>query len=539
MGARAARAALPLVVRLRDRLPDGARHLPRRRTPRASTQRIGYDLARGRASPGRRRSASSSARKRHVTLDPRAAAARDRAARRSLSCRSTTRAACASTLLEDVLADDGTPDDRLRAGRRGEHRARSTTSRRSSRRPRGADAWVHVDGAFGLWAAASPALAHLVARSRRRRLVGDRRPQVAERPVRLRHRDLRPSRRCTRRRWSTRPPTSPSSTARSQRDPMGYSPEFSRRARSLPVWAAIRVARATRHRRADRAELCPRPHDRRGLAALPGCEILNDVVLNQVLLRFEDDERTSAIVAAVQHEGEAWMSPRSGRGALRSASRSRAGARTTTTFDARSTRSAGRRAPRRTRSSRRPALSAARSRELVDDGRVGERRRVAERPVLGDVAEQPAHDLAGARLRQLGGEDDVRRLRDRADLVRDVVAKLLEHLDRAGPRCPSASRRRRSPGPSSRRSGRRRRPRPPSGGRRGPTRPRSSRAGGRRRSSRRRRGRAARSRRPRRCGRRRRRSSGPGTASSTSRGSAASSPKMPRVIAGQGRSSTR
>jgi glutamate/tyrosine decarboxylase-like PLP-dependent enzyme len=42
------------------------------------------------------------------------------------------------------------------------------------------------------------------------------------------------------------------------------------------------------------------------MAPLPGCTILNDVVLNQVLLRFESDERTWAIVAAVQEEGEAW-----------------------------------------------------------------------------------------------------------------------------------------------------------------------------------------------------------------------------------------
>ena len=87
------------------------------------------------------------------------------------------------------------------------------------------------------------------------------------------------------------------------RDPMGYSPEFSRRARAVPVWAAIRelgregitalVDRCCAHARAI-AE---------GLAALPGCEILNDVVLNQVLFRFEDDERTQAILAAVQAGG--------------------------------------------------------------------------------------------------------------------------------------------------------------------------------------------------------------------------------------------
>ncbi len=44
-----------------------------------------------------------------------------------------------------------------------------------------------------------------------------------------------------------------------------------------------------------------------GLSKLPGCEILNDVVLNQVLLRFEDDEATENALAAVQASGEAWM----------------------------------------------------------------------------------------------------------------------------------------------------------------------------------------------------------------------------------------
>ena len=54
------------------------------------------------------------------------------------------------------------------------------------RRP---DAWIHVDGAFGLWARAVPSLRHLADGVRARRLVGNRRPQVAQRPVRLRFRD--------------------------------------------------------------------------------------------------------------------------------------------------------------------------------------------------------------------------------------------------------------------------------------------------------------------------------------------------------------
>ena len=57
-----------------------------------------------------------------------------------------------------------------------------------------AGAWLHVDGAFGLWAAASPELRHLLRGRRARGLVGDRRAQVAERPVRLGPRVLRASR---------------------------------------------------------------------------------------------------------------------------------------------------------------------------------------------------------------------------------------------------------------------------------------------------------------------------------------------------------
>ena len=44
------------------------------------------------------------------------------------------------------------------------------------------------------------------------------------------------------------------------------------------------------------------------VSALPGCEVLNEVVLNQVLFRFADDESTRDALAAVQASGEAWMS---------------------------------------------------------------------------------------------------------------------------------------------------------------------------------------------------------------------------------------
>ena len=91
------------------------------------------------------------------------------------------------------------------------------------------------------------------------------------------------------------------------RDPLDWNPEHSRRARAFTIYAALRSLGRTgvaelvdRSCRAAQALAA-------GLAELPGCEILNDVVLNQVLFRFEDDDATDAVVAAVQASGEAWL----------------------------------------------------------------------------------------------------------------------------------------------------------------------------------------------------------------------------------------
>ncbi len=172
----------------------------------------------------------------------------------------------------------------------------------------GTDAWVHVDGAFGLWAAASPTLRHLVAGHDRADSWATDGHKWLNVPydcgiALCKHPDDHAAA------MEYAAPYLDVSDAEVARDPMGYSPEFSRRARSAPVWAAIRelgrsgvadlVDRTCAHARSLAA----------GLAELPGCEIVNDVVLNQVLLRFESDERTRAIVTAVQQEGEAWMSP--------------------------------------------------------------------------------------------------------------------------------------------------------------------------------------------------------------------------------------
>ena len=89
---------------------------------------------------------------------------------------------------------------------------------------------------------------------------------------------------------------------------MDWTPEFSRRARGFTVYAAIRQLG-----RSGIAELVERCCDlaaqfAAGVAEIPGVEVLNEVVLNQVIFRFETDERTLAALDAVQRSGVAWMS---------------------------------------------------------------------------------------------------------------------------------------------------------------------------------------------------------------------------------------
>ena len=147
---------------------------------------------------------------------------------------------------------------------------------------------------------------------------------------------------------------------------------------------------------------------------------------------------------------------------------------------------------------------------------IGQGGGVAQDPALGDVAQQPSHDLARARLGQVRHEHQELGPRDRPDDVGDVLAELDgQRVGRLLVRLEDDEREDRLAA-DRRPSCRRRRPRPPSDGRPGPIRPRSSRSDGRPRSSRRRPGRAARGSRPRRAWRRRPRSTSPGIASSRS-----------------------
>lgn len=167
------------------------------------------------------------------------------------------------------------------------------------------DAWLHVDGAFGLWAAASPERRDLV-----EGVAGaDSWASDAHKWLNVPY-DCglvfcaRPS---AHRASMTMQASYFEGQGKWVRDAADWTPESSRRARAFTVYAALRSL--GREGVADLVDRCCdlAQHFADGIARLPGCELLNEVVLNQVLFRFEDDETTNAILATVQESGEAWM----------------------------------------------------------------------------------------------------------------------------------------------------------------------------------------------------------------------------------------
>ena len=165
-----------------------------------------------------------------------------------------------------------------------------------------AGAWLHVDGAFGLWAAAAPARAALVAGiSRADSWATDAhkwlnvpydsglvfvRDSQALRAAMAVSADYLPA-------------------AARVRHPSHYTPELSRRARGVDIWAALHAL--GRSGVADLVERCCR------LAAAfanrleaAGFEVLNEVVLNQVLVAFGDAATTARVVECVQQDGTCW-----------------------------------------------------------------------------------------------------------------------------------------------------------------------------------------------------------------------------------------
>jgi glutamate/tyrosine decarboxylase-like PLP-dependent enzyme len=182
------------------------------------------------------------------------------------------------------------------------------------RRARDAGAWVHVDGAFGLWASASPQYRHLTAGFELAdswatdahkwpnvgydcgialvRTAAALRGAMAMGAAYIQPSDLR--------------------------EPSHYTPEMSRRARGVELWAALRSLG-----RSGVASLIERTcrYAQRFAEGLreAGYEILNEIVINQVLVSFGSPERTRSVIERLQNEGTCWCSATKwqGRAAMR------------------------------------------------------------------------------------------------------------------------------------------------------------------------------------------------------------------------------
>ena len=168
------------------------------------------------------------------------------------------------------------------------------------------DAWVHVDGAFGLWAAANSPTRHLVAGV-----------ELADSWATDGHKWLNvpydsgyafcahPAAHAAALSYSAAYVTGQGEG--DLRSPGDFVPESSRRARGFATWAALR--QLGRHDLAELIERCCALARRfaEQLTAIEGVTILNDVVLNQVLVRFGNDNETERVIRAIQHSGECWM----------------------------------------------------------------------------------------------------------------------------------------------------------------------------------------------------------------------------------------
>jgi glutamate/tyrosine decarboxylase-like PLP-dependent enzyme len=179
-------------------------------------------------------------------------------------------------------------------------------------------AWLHVDGAFGLWAAASPALRPLVAGAER----ADSWATDAHKWLNVPYdsglvfvRD-----RAAHRAAMSLGAAYYVESAADERDNFHWVPESSRRARGFAIYAALRAL--GRDGVAELVERCCRlaRHMAQRLRAAPGVEIANEVVLNQVLVRFappaggDADAFTRAVIRRIQEDGTCWLGGTTWRG---------------------------------------------------------------------------------------------------------------------------------------------------------------------------------------------------------------------------------
>lgn len=166
---------------------------------------------------------------------------------------------------------------------------------------RAAGAWIHVDGAFGLWAAASPKYRHLTKGFEQAdswATDGHKWPNIGYDCGIALVRDPQALR-------AAMSIQAPYIIKGEQREPSDYNPELSRRARGVELWAGLRSLG-----RSGMAQIVERTssHACRFAAGLraAGFEVLNEVVINQVLVSFGSSEKTLRTIARLQQDGTCW-----------------------------------------------------------------------------------------------------------------------------------------------------------------------------------------------------------------------------------------
>jgi glutamate/tyrosine decarboxylase-like PLP-dependent enzyme len=177
---------------------------------------------------------------------------------------------------------------------------------------RAAGAWVHIDGAFGLWAAASPRYAHLLAGAAGADSWATDGHKWLNVPYDcgyafVAHPDAQRSAMSHRAAYF--------SSSDEARDQMDWNPEWSRRARGFATYAAIREL--GRDGVADLVDRCCRHAAAlvQGIGSLPNAEVVWPAQINQGMVRFfDDDARTDAVIAAVQAGGRAFFGSSTFRG---------------------------------------------------------------------------------------------------------------------------------------------------------------------------------------------------------------------------------
>lgn len=167
-------------------------------------------------------------------------------------------------------------------------------------------AWVHIDGAFGLWAAVTPGLRHLVQGYEDADSWGTDAHKTLNVPYDCGIAIVRDA-------SALRSAMGLHASylvhdAEGPGDPFEKVPELSRRARGVPVWAALKslgrdgLAAQVQGLATAAADIAA------GLARLDGVEVLNDVDYTQVCVAFGDDETTRAVTAGIIEDGRVWMS---------------------------------------------------------------------------------------------------------------------------------------------------------------------------------------------------------------------------------------